>query len=282
MQILMSLCLLSLVILIIWILLFCLRFGFLILSCSHISDFDSFACTREDNRSGGVLIFAKKNLGFSQFKLDLNPLSELILIYSSKLDLAVLAIYRSVSFNISDFNDDLEKRLSSLSFKSCILIGDLNINLLSEGSAVDGYLEILNSFGFVQHIDHPTRSGALSNSCIDHIFLRSEKDRIKISTGYCDVQITDHVPIIGSMNFRDLNLTLDTETDLANPKTIIDFPSLTFYLENYCFTTDKYTLENQYDDLVWKLNNIKYSFVKKILPTKKFRNPWMTEEFLKW
>ena len=78
-----------------------------------------------------------------------------------------------------------------------IFTGDININILDEENPVtNSYLNILVSLGFKYFINKPTRIQNNSESCIDHIFIKSKINLLKSLNFFVfKEKITDHLPV---------------------------------------------------------------------------------------
>ena len=88
-------------------------------------------------------------------------------------DMIVGVIYKPPNFSNTEFLDKFERILHNVFLslkKKCILMGDININILKKTSVSKEYLNLLQSEGFSQLIFEATRITENSQSCIDHIF----------------------------------------------------------------------------------------------------------------
>ena len=83
-------------------------------------------------------------------------------------------IYRHPGQNINPFTDGLEKTLDKIvkGASPCIMMGDLNINLMSYNSHVETteYLDMVTIHGFLPVILMPTRITSTSATLIDHVY----------------------------------------------------------------------------------------------------------------
>ena len=103
-------------------------------------------------------------------------------------DTVIIAIYRPHCFKDTDiFISSLSKLLEQLSaFKNIVIIGDININLLDQGSLnTSNYLEALVYHGVLPAYELPTRG----ENCIDHVMLKSTCNSISL---VLDSTVTDH------------------------------------------------------------------------------------------
>lgn len=233
-----------------------------------IPDFDCFFQCRDDGRSGGIAVFTRKNLNFS--KVDVSfPSAESVFLYSKRLNIGLLSVYRSHEFTISEFNLQLQSVLSDLKFNNIVLIGDLNINILNEScSDIQVYLNILSQFGFKSLINRPTRI----KTCIDHIFLKSNS--LLSQSAIFKSDLTDHFSILCKLGISHVLLPSDSVY-----KTIVNYTKFFEYLSNYKFTYQTgHSLEDQYNLFVFKMNSLQNNFKSKVNCKKKFRHEWMTSD----
>lgn len=176
-----------------------LMFDILILSecwlskCTNVPSIPGFKCYKSKyfNQNDGVVAYVRLDIPVSIE--DCNIIDASCILVKLSTSVAVLAVYRSPSIrNINGFINSLDKTLTKLkSFKTMLLIGDLNIDISENvGDAIsDLYLNVLASHGMLPAHLFPTRE----NNCIDHAILKSDKPAISL---VLDTQITDHRPIV--------------------------------------------------------------------------------------
>ena len=153
---------------------------------------------------GGVSIYVREEYSFSiidefifrsaeaiflrvSISTKSNSLSSGIVLH----DIVIGGVYRPFfgSNKYLEFHDDLEKVLNFVSVNnySCIIAGDMNINLVKNNDLhVVQYTSLFASYNFNCHIVQPTRIDA----CLDHIFSNISGSFIKSSVLDCD--ISDH------------------------------------------------------------------------------------------
>lgn len=157
-------------------------------------------------------------------------------IVQNKETYKILALYRSPSTSIKLFNDELETLLQILhSARHQILIGDININILlndvNHPLTVDqlNYLNILYSKGFESHINSPTRETLSTQTCIDHVFIKTPSSVSSLISGVAHTRISDHYPIL----FGWLNEAKLTKTEAKTQQIKrINYEALKLALEN--------------------------------------------------
>lgn len=237
-----------------------------------IDGYNSFFCCRNNNRSGGIAVYIKKYLDISELNIHFVS-AESILVYNKQLHLILLTIYRSHEFAIDFFIAELKSILSELKYPNIVLIGDLNIDVFNENRNVHEYINLLCQFGFQSYIDKPTRINS-SSTCIDHAFVKTNKFSVKSGVFLND--ISDHYPIICSLCTKDMIVTNEIKS-----KTFINYDRLFEYLTEYKFNWSfRNSLDEQYQNFAFKLNNIKNSFKYSIKLNKRFKNNWMTNTIL--
>jgi len=238
-------------------------------------EFDSFFCCRNDNRSGGIAVFTRSNLKFSQ--LDIAFISaEVLLLQCKSLNLTLFSIYRSHDFTIDFFNSELKNALSLLNLPNIILMGDININILNNDCYVMEYLNIMSQHGFFSHLNQPTRSVLSSSTCIDHVFVKTSK--FSIQTAILLTDLSDHFPTICKIIYSDETPELAAKPDCTLK---LNFSLFCDYLTTYKFNENfNLSLDQQYQLLAFQLNNIKNNFKYPKFNRIKAKNQWLTHEIM--
>lgn len=202
----------------------------------QINNFKSFGCCRDVNRSGGVLVYVNNNLDFS-INLDWNIISaEGLILYSKNLKLGLIAMYRSHSYTADFYINELGSLLKTLKFDNSVIIGDININILEETRQSNDYLNLLSENGYSSLINTPTRVSDVSETCIDHIFLKNRAP-LKTDTAILSYEVTDHYPILCKI---DLKIERDhgnsheiyTKYDLSKMTTLVNALEFPYDIED--------------------------------------------------
>ncbi|CAN7995577.1 unnamed protein product [Ixodes hexagonus] len=94
-----------------------------------LAGFKSVFYTRDKKRGGGIAIFLKTALFYSEISLSFLSCESLALhVFTSAYDLYLLAFYRPPSENVPDFLSELRCNLQSLPANAALcLTGDINI-----------------------------------------------------------------------------------------------------------------------------------------------------------
>ena len=134
-----------------------------------------YSVTREGNRGGGVKVYYRDFLDaqIDNFMTGVYDSYEgaFFTVNTRKLgSLVVGGIYRPPSRSTDLFMNTLENFFTESNAK-CILAGDFNINLLSDGST--GFINMMHEFSFECSVDAPTYFSPIAEnktSCLDHIW----------------------------------------------------------------------------------------------------------------
>jgi len=186
------------------------------------------------NKNDGLVVYIKEELRHQvhHIKQSYFTFTELE-VYVAGLALGILSIYRPPSTNINDFLINLTNELESIKKLDLnIFVGDININLAEKSNVTLEYLNTLNSFGYLQYVNKPTRVANDSQTCIDHIFVRNHKHRSKINCKAFIIQtdITDHYTLI--LNIENNHKIKKNYTKLPLTYTQTDYNKLTILIEN--------------------------------------------------
>lgn len=107
----------------------------------------------------------------------------------------VSGIYRCYHYNLTNYLRDLQLFLDeSTNIKNHLIVGDMNIDLLTFDKITEDYWYIMQRNNYVSLINSVTHlSGNINGgSCIDHAFLKSHYN---VKSGKLLDQITDHMSL---------------------------------------------------------------------------------------
>lgn len=182
-----------------------------------IDNYEYYSNKIFSNQNEGVVVYIKKNLKASIVEPSFNQGNCIIL----KLqDTVVVAVYRSPSYKNTDgFLNSINNVLTSLtSYKNIILIGDINIDILSEDSST--YLNLMASHGLLPSHNLVTRDA--SGTCLDHVFLKTTTSAITLVP---QTTLTDHKSVLFFLNYK-LN-----RVNMSRTQTIVDYNKIKTDLE---------------------------------------------------
>lgn len=184
-----------------------------------LNNYTSFQSYSMLNQNDGVVIYIKNQHTAKITELSLTNATGLqIELYN----FVFLAIYRSPSYHYADgFINSLNAHLEKIShFKNIIVIGDININLISTEKEKTherrnrlNYLNVLSLHGLLTGHTLSTRE----DSCLDHIILKLDTSLNFASVAVINTTITDHNLVL--VKFSNVY----TNTTRRNCKTVVDF-----------------------------------------------------------
>lgn len=157
----------------------------------NIPGYSIFHSCNNNFRAGGILCYIASDITVNNLNVNFVTADTLLLkITFKEFFINIFCIYRLHSYTENDFILELSNKLNNIS-NSTIMIGDINLNILESTPIALNYLSLLNSNGFIQLVNSPTRIGINSQTCIDHIFVRHRNTSIFKSAVF-DVDFTDH------------------------------------------------------------------------------------------
>lgn len=125
----------------------------------------------------------------------------------ANIEYTVCGIYRHPNGNVAHFNADLENAIDKTDkLKTILILGDINIDLIkhdNENTFI--YYTMLLSHHFLPLITLPTRITSHSATCLDHIFIKSNKKGLAThkTPGILFCDITDHLATFLFINHHD-------------------------------------------------------------------------------
>lgn len=158
------------------------------------------------SKCDGIVVYVKKSLEFLVIDHEVDNTNSLSFLLKHKdINLFCTAIYRSPSKTEADkFVEGLETFLEQLgqSYDHHMIVGDTNVNILDKniGGLGHRYLDILHEGGFVQYLSGCTRRTPTSESCVDHMFLKSRICTMNSAIYTCS--LTDHYCTLCRINFE--------------------------------------------------------------------------------
>src|SRR3978361_1105592 len=131
----------------------------------------------------------------------------------------ILSIYRPPSYNINDFLNSFDQKVSTLNDRKCLIIGDINIDLLISNKASETLNNIfITNNSYLCNEAHPTRYSAQRESLLDHIALNVEYNEINLNI--IENCLNDHA--IQILNLGNNN-NRDTKTSVYRNLNKIDY-----------------------------------------------------------
>lgn len=236
------------------------------------------------NQNDGVVIYLKSGINYESKIIRIGDIKVInVLIYFNNQNLSITAIYRSPSSSPYQFNQDLRNYLNENNthiHNYKIIVGDINIDILSDLDYSQEYLNIFSEAGYNSVINNYTRVTHSSKSCIDHIFVRSAQDLDLYEGIILKSNITDHFATLLNLELEKINTV---ETKEANFITKINFEKLKILADKENWDELSKGINDMdviVDTLIDKLQYIIKGATYKIKVAKK-RKQWITSGLIK-
>lgn len=169
----------------------------------------NYVLVRKDrgSRAGGVAFYTNSKIRFEV--IDSSDIIEQLWISCilEGVSIATGVIYRQPSYSYSIFINELESTLIEIIpyYDKIILVGDINIDMLSNSYASSTFNNMLQSMGFSQIIDSPTRITSCTATLID-VVCASDLDIVH-SSGVLSVHgLSDHELVYCNLKFSSPRL----------------------------------------------------------------------------
>ena len=169
----------------------------------NLPNYTTYYNYSKKNQNDGVIIYVHSSLPhYTETIKELNTNFLRVLVELKTQKIAVTGLYRSPNEKQEYFISDLDQYINKhCLLKNEILIGDTNLNILQHNvNEIEEYKNILAENGYIQLISAPTRifktTVSLSQSCIDHIYMKTDLNFSHLNPLILNEQITDHYPII--------------------------------------------------------------------------------------
>ena len=244
---------------------------------------------RKTYKCGGVSIFIKDNLHFSNINIEQYSKEKDIEICALKIltppcTTIVITVYRSPNGNITYFLDKLEIVMDKLysNTTNIILCGDFNINYLNNNKNRQTLNSLLTSYSLYSVIDFPTRTNNSTTTSIDNVFINKFKNENYKAYSLIN-GLSDHDAQVLILPDTD---TLDDRNDLhtyrkINEHLLNEFqmklsyePWGTVFNKN---SRDTNIIFNNFLDTFLKTFNATFPKIKKPIKTQKLDNKnWIT------
>ena len=249
-----------------------------------IPSYNSEFYYRTGQSGGGIIVYVSEQLSYSVLEnCNIGHCEEVWLkIELGNVFITIGSIYRPPSFSVTHFVENLENAFEKFEMekRNCILIGDFNIDLLTNS----GYLNMVKSSGFSSLLQLPTRSTATTSTCIDHVYTNITNLN-HVESGTISTSTSDHDAIY-CVFFSSEKLS---KKDISLPSLMYNFKNLDEQLfmreaANLNFE-NVYLCDNPdvaYQTFVDKFMTICKKFiVSKAKGDKYFKKPWITQGILK-
>lgn len=227
------------------------------------------------DRGGGVSILVKDSYTpniITNLDIDGNNILGIEVV---ELPIAIYGIYRKPNSSVTSF---LEVLSTTLTDKSSLFIGDLNICLLDNNSAVSDYLEILTSNGYtIQNEINKNKATRVDvrtkkKSIIDHVFMNFH---CEVEMSLTDVSVSDHKAITVKLNLTQQ--TLKKKKQYYESK-IINLKQLSHNLDTILRNTPKQNIDFETLIKIIQQQSDKVTTYRRRRTTANFSEGWFTAD----
>lgn len=244
----------------------------------HINSFNAYFNCR-DNGYGGIAVYVNKKLTSSLLKEShaYSMVNFASLRIQSNREIFYLHVFYNPNIRFhKNLFQIIEEELATTKNNKSILLGDFNIDIVSDSAIENEHLNIIRSHGFEVHNSNATRETENSNSLIDHfatnILKHTEIHTIKSTLSdhnmiFCEIKdclSTARNPsyITSQTDYESVKIDLINNSIINNPG---NFAKLNFSI-----------LHKILSSLVEKHTKTKVNTSRKHIPVA----PWANKEFL--
>ena len=251
----------------------------------QIPEYNSYHTHRDSGRSGGVSVFVKKQIS-SEFIPELSFARQSIEVCSVKIStnsesFIIMGIYRPHAGTTEDFLTELDLILNSrrLQGSTNLLLGDFNINFLSDCRQTELFINKMRSYHYSQLLSKPTRIPNIDShvpTLLDHIWVN------KLMTFECGIilnDITDHLPSFILLPFTYNNSQINSKIKITfRDNSPSNLENLNSRLRDFDWNSIKNDNPNKYlNNFIEKINLFYRScfpLKTKLISAHSAQNPW--------
>lgn len=253
----------------------------------HIQGYKSITISRENRRGGGIAVYVKNSYQYIVLD-DLTSLNENVeSLFVKVSNVVVGALYRPPSGIVAEFLHFFENALELLGHlaASFVILGDVNIDALSDGPCAKEFQDIVHEHACTNMITLPTRITADTATCIDVCV--SNIETRNVIAGVMTSNISDHMPIFclasvtpkshGKKKHGTLQVRTMNEQTLENFRCLLEQADWEHVLKDTNPKTAYQKFLNQF------LSCYNAAFPLREIKTKngKIRKPWITKNLYK-
>lgn len=198
--------------------------------CS-ILGYNFYSNNKSLNRSDGVAMYVKKNANYKIYieNMNLTNILSVELQYETNKNIKISAIYRSNLYDKKVFINDIKGYINSnKNIVNHIIIGDFNININENSIESNEYLNNFHEQQYKPYFNQATRFQTETNfcvdSCIDNAFVKSN---LNISSYRLSYKITDHYPLILTINKEISEKPQNVQQSIINKSKLVAYCNLT-------------------------------------------------------
>lgn len=247
-----------------------------------IPGYNLFANCNSSYRSGGVAVYIKNGLKCCSSNFVSPSFDALKVMFKlNDIEFSAVVIYRNHKYTKETFVNEFSSFLNQEKSSNCIILGDINIDILVSCHVSDEYMLLMSSYGFRSLVNEPTRLS--SGTCLDHVFLRLHKNNaLAYSSEVLHLGITDHSMTALYLPFERI---VGTRKNSINNQPKINFDTLRnnliFETWNNVFSTNDSNVAYHLflKSLTSHIESCSYSST--LRSCEKRLKPWMSNKLIK-
>ena len=250
-------------------------------SLYKLEGYDFFSSNVASNK-GGVCLYVRNNI-ICKLRNDLIIVDEHLetIFIDCRVNnncFTVGMIYHRPGTSSEKLFNDLNALLSKIN-GNCIIMGDFNINLLSNDcNEKNELVHCFKEFNFSPKITKPTRVTTNTATLIDHIWVKYDYE-VEVTSNIVVTGISDHFPVIANLLLGDLMPRFKDITYRLTGECYDNALSNMLHAQNF----DEVMQSNDVDQAFQRFNCIMYRIYDENYPevTKRIKvaqtqNPWLT------
>lgn len=238
----------------------------------NIYGYQSFHCTRDCDRGGGVSIFVKDGISAHVLFAKHLDVSNFLVVELPDFSIKLTGIYNP-GRNLTQFISDIDN--TTTSFPASITFGDFNMNLLDLADLhVSEYRSTIEGNGYLilNRLDesYATRESNTIKTMIDHVFTDLCKYSYNFTLLDSDADLSDHKTIVLSVGH------ITEKVQRKTTKTVLQYERID---ENSLVVAH----HNNFNDMIVQYQEVIQENTKVINTRKKQtpKKPYITQEILK-
>ena len=256
----------------------------------NLQNYDFIRSDREHGRGGGVAMYVNNQIKFKiRPDIHITGAEDLFIeiLNDRHKNTIIGTIYRPPNSETDTFLNGIDTQLNNClqENKNIYLMGDFNLDLLSNSHSVSQFTNILQANALYPHINKPTRFCNTGQSLLDNIFsnvLHNSKNGIFYS------DISDHLPIFHICDqSNNLNSISSKQKDIFHRKDSqenIDILNFHLSQEEWLDVLREDDANKSYDIFIHKLLHYYNQYIPLVKTTKRKyqkKQPWITNGILR-
>ena len=261
---------------------------------SPYTNFKSYHTVRESPRLGGGVAVHVKNTFSSEKITSLSNCNESIESCVVKVGrgdssfIFIVCIYRPPNGSITSFLPYLLEILNSDMLKNgkVIILGDLNINILTENTITNRFVYELQALNYLPLITQPTRFSPIPGiqpTLLDQIWMNF---REQYSSGILFVDLSDHCPIFlhlpcmspDTTNNVKRKIQFRCHNDVNIEKFLLQLSQIDW---SEILVGNVHNMMQNFETTLDNLYKKNFPLMTKFLSEKRLSNPWITNDLFK-